>query len=173
MKFISALMLISLLTACASTPFTFDGDNANKGFVVLSTGISDACMDEFDNTNLLVRRVSDDEMAITLNIKNVFHSPEVEKNNVQINSFPLEAGEYVIRDFIAPNPLFAFKQEYYSIKPIKLSVKPGQVQYKGYLFFDAKGGECDKNHAKVARKDMKKRDMQHAQKENPQVVSSI
>lgn len=173
MKTLSTLMLMSVLAGCASTPFTFDGNNASKGFVVLSTGISDACMDEFDNTNLLVRSAKDDEIVATLNIKNVFHSPEFEKNNVQINSFPLESGEYVVRDFISPNPLLAFVHDYYNIKPINLLVKPGQVQYKGYLFFDAVKGACSKDRNAVSLKDMKKRDMKNVAESNPQLFSAL
>lgn len=173
MKRLASLFLVASLAGCASTPFTFEGENASKGFVVLSTGLADACMDDFNNTNLLVRRVSDDEVAQTLSIKNAFHSPEVEKNNVQINSFPLEAGEYVIRDFISPNPLFAFKQDNFNIDPIKFTVTPGQVQYQGYIFFDALKGVCSKDKPVVALKDMKKRDMKLTAELNPQLFSAL
>lgn len=173
MKRLVSLFLVASLAGCASTPFTFEGENASKGFVVLSTGLADACMDEFNNTNLLVRRAGDDEMAVTLSIKNAFYSPEVEKNNVQINSFPLDAGEYVIRDFIAPNPLFAFKQDYFNIDSIKFTVKPGQIQYQGYIFFDALKGACSKEKPVVALKDMKKRDMKVIADLNPQLFSAL
>jgi len=169
MKNLAALLLISFLAGCASTPFTFEGNNAQKGFVVLSTGIAEQCLDELDNTNLLVRRVDDDEIAQTLTMKNIFLTPDVEKNNIQVHSFPLEAGEYVVRDFITPTPLFAAIPRYHDINKFSFTVKPGEIQYQGYFFFEPKQGKCDLDNVAVNRKADKQRDMKVASSQNPQL----
>lgn len=173
MKRITALVLVSLLAACATTPFTFDGENASKGFVVLSTGLSKACLSEFNHTNLIIRNAKTDEKTKVVKILNTLFEPEFDNNNVEINGFPLEAGEYVIRDFMSPTPLFPAIPRFHEIKPIKLSVTSGQVQYEGYLFFDALNGACSKDAAKVTKKDMKKRDMKKMAEVNPQLISAL
>lgn len=172
MKRITTLMMLASLAGCASAPFTFEGENANKGFIVLSTGIADACIDEFDHTTLLIRDAKTDESVGGPIIKNLFSEPEFEENHVQVNGIPLAAGDYVIRDFLSPTPFFALIPQFHAIKPIKFTVKPGQVQYQGYIFFDAVKGACSKDSAVVTLKNMKKRDMEKVAESNPQLFAA-
>ena len=173
MKKISSLIAAAVLTGCASTPFTFDGDNASKGFVVFSTGLSAQCSDAFNNATLIVRDAKTDEVATQFSIKNAFHAPEFEENETQVNAFSLEGGEYVIRDFMSPNPLFAAIRDYYDLKPMKLSVAAGQIQYKGSFMFNSVKGVCEKTTVSIVKKSMKTRDMKKAAEFQPQLFSSL
>lgn len=173
MKKITSLLAAAVLTGCAATPFTFDGDNASKGFVVFSTALSEQCSDTFNNATLVIRDAKTDEVATQFSIKNAFHAPEFEKNETQVNAFSLEGGEYVIRDFMSPNPLFAAIRDFYDLKPIKLSVKAGQIQYKGSFMFNPVNGVCKKEVVSITQKSMKKRDMKKAAEFQPQLFSAI
>lgn len=173
MKKIISLLGAAALVGCASTPFTFDGDNASKGFVVFSTGLAKECSDTFNNATLVIRNAKTDEIATQFSIKNAFHSPEFEENETQVNAFSLENGDYVIRDFMSPNPLFAAIRDFYDVKPIKLKVQAGQIQYKGSFMFNPVNGVCEKQIVSITKKSMKTRDMKKAAEFQPQLFSSL
>jgi hypothetical protein len=171
MQKIISLLAAAILTGCASTPFTFDGDNASKGFVVFSTGLSKQCSDVFNNTTLIIRDAKTDEVATQFIIKNMLSSPEFEEDETQVNAFPLESGDYIIRDFMSPNPLLFAIRDYYNLKPITMQVVAGQIQYKGSFMFNPVNRVCEKTKVAISQKNMKTRDMKKAAELQPQLFN--
>jgi len=173
MKKLVSLAAVTLLAGCAATPFTFDGDNASKGFVVMSTGLDAACVDEFDNTFIEIKDAKTQEYGRRMIVDNLFMSPDFEENSAHVYSFPMEAGDYVIDQVATPNKLLAYITDRYPTTRQTFTVTAGQVQYIGAFHFQPVNGACSKEQQVLKKLDFKARDMKKAAEDQPALFSQL
>lgn len=171
---LSTICAAALLTGCATQSFKFDESNADKGFVVFSTGYTEACADEFNNTAIILTPTSSAQEERRAVIKNLFSTPDFEENGALVHSFPLVAGDYLIAKINRPNKLFAFKMDYFPTEqPVRVTVEAGKINYLGSYLFDKRTGECSPEAYNMIKKDFKSRDMKKASEAQPELFSSL
>ena len=160
------------MSGCASTPFTFEGENANKGFAVISIGTSEACSNEFINSSIGIKGTNV-ETGRTLILSNVWVSSDFEENETLLHTFPLLEGSYEMNSLTYQSmsfPVISFDNISVEAQPI--FIKSNEVQYLGNFTLDSKGKDCDRDNLIFVKKDKKQRDMLEASKAHPHLIKS-
>jgi hypothetical protein len=162
MKFVNTILAVLFLSGCASTPFTFDGDNENKGYVVLSIGISNSCSDSngLVSSHLYITSL-DGKRGRALNLNNPFISADFDEDGSISYSFPLEEGRYTINK-TSHGPIVE--------TPYTFTVKSKEVQYLANIVVDGADSNCRSEKFKLIIKDKKKRDLKKAAESQPHLI---
>lgn len=173
-----SLLPIAFMTGCATTPFSFEGENANKGYVVLSLSVSEICRDtgRFDVVSTGMSKINGDA-GRPFNLRNPFAFPDFEEDETLFYSFGIEEGEYVFDRISGVTKLNLFNPkgvEYGStsgLQPYKVSVKAGEVNYLGNLYLVGMDSKCNSPEVKFTYRDRKKRDLKKAAESQPHLFA--
>ena len=172
MKKLVFICAIALMSGCASTPFTFEGENANKGFAVISVGTSEACSNEFINSRTGMKGINV-KAGRALTLSNVWVTSDFEENDTLLYAFPLLEGNYEINSLTYQAMTFPIATfDTVAVEPQLLFVKANEVQYLGNFILDSKDEDCGNEGLIFVKKDRKQRDMKEASKDHPHLIKS-
>jgi len=177
MKKISLILVGFLLAGCAA-PFTFQGENAGKGFVVLSIGVGQSCQGNLGQSLAYIKGVNVTD-GRPLNLRNPFISADFDDDyDSVLYAFPLKAGTYEMskltggREFVGTyeeggKKIDVFKKP--QLKPSRYIVEAGKVNYLGNLIVSEVNKNCKGAEYQIIKIDQEARDMAVVKKNQPQL----
>lgn len=170
---ISIILAAILLSGCAG-PFSFTGENANKGYVVFSVGVSEAC-DEQSKFHAVLGFLTgmEGQQGRPFNLRNPFLSYDFDELGSVVYSYPLDPGKYAFSRLSIMDAFSTIKTGTTQFKadqqlvPYEVSVEAGKINYLGSIIFHGQEATCEEDRYRIEVLDRKKRDMALVAKKEP------